>query len=485
MKKRKQREDDEDGGVDASKGKCLRSTGVVVLPSERHTDLRKWLEKRGAEGLSTLKLSSSTDHGGGRCLRTKKALKTGDTILVIPQSCILSCKKLAQTSFCQRAAACIRNAGEIATDEFLMLLSMAAGRTCESHEFHVYLSSLPETSDNLPFLWPRKIVERLIDTNLFSSLCKYRDIVDKKYASLVGIIRTAHPDLLPKSFKNEDVRWAHAHYMSRRFPAHLCCDLSLSLRPDGETTPAASGSKLHGSVGVMIPFLDLMNHNQSTHIDWRGTAKGVEFRCGNESISAGHEVFMNYSGNAGGKGNDVLMLIYGFSYFGNQYDAYSLKLSARVPESENNEKSDPTEETSTRNVEIGTFRLLRSDHPDVRRGLVAQIPSSIWRAMSDPLTFATKRRAAEERERRRDTEDAEEEEDAPPHVEWEDVNALLHTIKHRLGPFLRTQKRDQSMASGETKTPADPRERFVAIYRNGQREILEEVANILGEMIGE
>ena len=69
-------------------------------------------------------------------------------------------------------------------------------------------------------------------------------------------------------------------------------------------------------------------------------------------------------------------------------------------------------------------------------------------------------------------------------VEWEDVNLLLQTVRARIQPFLQTKERDMKQASA-TIFNENPRAQFVSMYRDGQRQVLEDIIDKLKTMIGE
>ena len=66
-------------------------------------------------------------------------------------------------------------------------------------------------------------------------------------------------------------------------------------------------------------------------------------------------------------------------------------------------------------------------------------------------------------------------------VDFEDVEMLLRTLQGRLQPFLVTKEIDVQLCESKE---SDFRERFVAIYRDGQRKTLEDVIHVLNSMLG-
>ena len=65
-------------------------------------------------------------------------------------------------------------------------------------------------------------------------------------------------------------------------------------------------------------------------------------------------------------------------------------------------------------------------------------------------------------------------------VNEDDLNILLGTLQQRLAPFQATAERDRHFASaGVGSGGHDPRVAFIAMYRDGQRRVLEEVVTSL------
>lgn len=61
---------------------------------------------------------------------------------------------------------------------------------------------------------------------------------------------------------------------------------------------------------------------------------------------------------------------------------------------------------------------------------------------------------------------------------------MLQTVLSRIQPFLKTKEDDSKYAS-EPISNGDPRQQFVSMYRDGQRQILEDIIVKLKTMISE
>ena len=109
----------------------------------------------------------------------------------------------------------------------------------------------------------------------------------------------------------------------------------------------------------------------------------MSFVCGStkkvQGVIAGGEVFNHY----GSKGNEELMTAHGFAIYNNLYDSFGLNLSMRLSSNVNvNEK-----DGNGNNKHVGVFWIYRSQNPDVLNGEIEQIPSELWRAVSNPMKY--------------------------------------------------------------------------------------------------
>ena len=511
----------------------LQSTGKKS-PSSLHHNLLEWLQKQGTTGLSTLEFRPSKKVGGGIGTFTTQDIQPGSSIARLPQTCVLTATKALRSTFGQACSAAIEN-DSTGTDEFILLLWMAIGRKDSTHPFHPYLASLPQLP-SLPISWSITLTNTsttLENTNLGAALESHRTLIHTTYRNLVDVVQAKCPTLIPAAYNHNDLAWAHDNYLSRRFPKRLAIEPTMVQvvrekekkkekekekkkngnkrnRISNSSSPcsnldlnqnivASTCSSLHGELGVMLPLFDLLNHSYETDIDWSGTALGVSFNCGIQSngIQAGKEVFNNY----GNKSNEELMMSHGFAMSNNLHDSYGLQLSVRMqPETETETEtssssssttsisstSSTTLSTPTSTFLVGTFRLYRSNNPDVESGHIEQIPSELWRAVSDPMAYMQQKL---EQKSETITKDADNDDDNANiknaiQVEWEDVNLLLQTVRARIQPFLQTKEDDLKQASA-TIFNENPRAQFVSMYRDGQRQILEDIIDKLKTMIGE
>lgn len=165
-------------------------------------------------------------------------------------------------------------------------------KSCRSR----YISLLPQSAEETIPIFYNKQAHRLIQgTNLGSEFAEKITNWKKEFAQCGGA---------DKGFTEEEYIWASTIFTSRSFPASL-------IYPDED--------KL---LSMLIPFVDFLNHKPYTLINW-DAHDGKNFRLvAGETVAEGQEAFNNY----GAKGNEELLLGYGFCIKNNPFDTVPLKL---------------------------------------------------------------------------------------------------------------------------------------------------------------
>ena len=93
------------------------------------------------------------------------------------------------------------------------------------------------------------------------------------------------------------------------------------------TTPP-DPTKIAGTLGVMFPFYDMLDHQAGHSITWEAGNGTIRFRCVDE-IKAGEQIYNNY----GPKGNQELLFTYGFAIEDNPLDSVDgIVFGCRCPE---------------------------------------------------------------------------------------------------------------------------------------------------------
>ncbi|KAJ9092097.1 hypothetical protein QFC21_006962 [Naganishia friedmannii] len=227
-----------------------------------------------------------------------------------------------------------------------------------------YITTLPTTSELLtPFQWKADEVALLEGLNLGHAVKARRDLWRREWEGVKSALEKLLEGRNNGGFSWENYLLANTYISSRAFPSSLLDPSSSSIpinpsqlanedgmssaapsalsRPANEVTPT--------SYPVLIPGLDTLNHRRNQAVTWVSSAlptsteedaaaqsdsqktyRSKQERCVGlvvrTEVEANEQVFNNY----GPKGNEELILGYGFSIPENPDDTLALKLG--IPE---------------------------------------------------------------------------------------------------------------------------------------------------------
>jgi hypothetical protein len=306
---------------------------------------------------------------------------------------------------------------------------MCIGRVgTADHPWHAYLAALPASSPE-PTCWPIHLREELRATPVGVSLTAARDFVQRVYDGFVARLVRERNDLIPAGIDSVDsLLWARGMCRSRSFPISLEGPVGSG---EGAVPVFGPEGTEESSSGVLLPFFDLLNHRHGQPIEWNSNSTHVEFAtpC---AVKSGDEVYNNY----GGRPNEELIFSYGFCIHPNAMDAVSLVLACK---------------TDTGACSSKRFY--------VRKEANGGVPAELFKAMA-ALTY-------EQDEGEEDTEDS---------VGLEEIEALVAAFSQKLSALEASRDKDNLvLAAPPPPSDLDLRELHIAVYRNGQREILSEV----------
>ncbi|KAK6533189.1 hypothetical protein TWF281_007341 [Arthrobotrys megalospora] len=186
----------------------------------------------------------------------------------------------------------------------------------ERGQFWPYIRLLPETFDT-PLYFDEDEMERLAGTNLGAG-----DVVLRKQVWTqeweVG------KELLEEAGNIEDIEeytWelylrAATIYTSRSFPSKL---VGIATNTPADKPTESSDDT---DFPVLIPLVDILNHKPNTKIIWEPTSISFSLRTP-ENLPLGSQVFNNY----GPKGNEELLMGYGFVIPENPTDSLAMKFT--------------------------------------------------------------------------------------------------------------------------------------------------------------
>lgn len=226
---------------------------------------------------------------------------------------------------------------------------------------------------------------------------------------------------------------------------------------------------------VLFPLMDIGNHNPIAKVDWTYDPGRFSLTVQDE-IAKGEQVFNNY----GPKGNDELLMGYGFCITDNPHDCVHLAMRQPQPglqEMLRTSRLGYFKTSGEWNTEAATFKLVRSQ---VLQAVSQEsTPSQIWDAIPVPLAEFFCYNVQLER----------------GHTILpigDPQQYLYHGWGRRLLPRMayhmlmalvpKTTKLAQSTTTLPS-TPQNPRQANAKIYRDGQYEILDAVQTSLARFV--
>ena len=435
----------------------MKKRRTAALPAEL-SGLLAWLKERGATFDDTIELRTTSSAGVG--LFAKRDLSAGETLVSVPQSCALTAGVALASELGVAVAAAAEKLGcaEACTAELVTWLFMCRGRTEPGHAWHAYLVSLPAAPD--PASWPEAQRAELDGTTVGGAV----DEALQHAAQCLGVVAqlaTEVPELA--SIAEEDLLWARGMLLSRQFPSHL----------GGENSTGSAGR----AAGCLLPLLDFLNHDAlGTPVTQalryvqpakRTAALGCVALTSGALIQKGAEIFISY----GDRPNEELLYAHGFCIRDNPMDDVALALV----------------------LDGGTFGGggEQEDEPfRIRRQTAGGIPSELLRAAA-----AAAAKQGEEGDAGMaaipPVLDAPLEVGAALEVGADECMLLHSALLERLQAALPSVAADRRslLAEGlldQGAGPADElhhgaarRRQYVAMYRQGQREVLLEAVTWL------
>lgn len=208
--------------------------------------------------------------------------------------------------------------------------------------FQPYIASLPTSQQiNSPYVWLPEDQKLLSGSNLGNSLKENLFNLIEEWWLVISLLPDSHPK--PEAhfmnmkfyyeykfyepqqlyeylndYQNENwtsfpaYLWALMIYKSRSFPCKL-------LKDDPEVDQI---NFVQDDVAMLIPVIDLLNHDPKAQVTWGATQEKFVFEA---TAHSGGQLYNNY----GRKGNEELLLAYGFCLKDNASDSVALKI--KVP----------------------------------------------------------------------------------------------------------------------------------------------------------
>lgn len=254
----------------------------------------------------------------------------------------------------------------------------------EKSPFKAYISALPQFPEMRasPYLWAPEETARLKGSNLGSSLRENIAKIVEEWWLVISIL----PDSIEKPkdhFINMKFYYEqkfhtdeelHAYIVGEgaafnnwtSFPSYLWASMIFKLRSfpgyllkDSSTDPVNYQQE---DSAILLPVIDLLNHSPAAKVVWSVENDKFVFST-NSPLKAGDQLFNNY----GQKGNEELLLAYGFCLDNNEADSVALKVKVpfeMLPELEKNGMKLPKISDYTTSVVQGDKKENYDDYKD-------------------------------------------------------------------------------------------------------------------------
>lgn len=306
------------------------------LKSAKVTSLIQWSESHGTSLSDGIVFSEILDANIGA-----NAPQDDHLLIKVPVKTILKLSDALQ-SFDFDAALLVKKTRNINAFAKLYLARERSPQYLTLSFFHAYIASLPTSQQiNSPYVWLVEDQNMLKGSNLGSSLRENLFSLIEEWWLVISLLpdSTAKPEKhflnmkfyyeykfyeheqLHKYLIEQEVEnwtafpaylWALMIYKSRSFPSKL-------LQGSPGVDPV---NFLQDDVAMLVPVIDLLNHNPRAQVTWAVENDTFVYET---TGHPGGQLFNNY----GRKGNEELLLAYGFCLSDNASDTLALKI--KVP----------------------------------------------------------------------------------------------------------------------------------------------------------
>ncbi|KAF2493363.1 SET domain-containing protein [Lophium mytilinum] len=323
----------------------------------------------------------------------------------------------------------------------------------KDHSFWApYINALPTAFDTLMYFEPEDL-KWLDGTNLDTFRNIRHSLWTSEYHLVMRALRERGID--SSQFSWDSYVWAASMYTSRGFDSTL-------VFPNLELD----------RFSVLYPFLDSLNHDSNARVDWDMKSDAFTLST-HETLKKGDEIFNNY----GSKGNEELLAGYGFCIPKNPFEQVAVRLGGLIPPIKQiireNHILDPKDMTED---DFGRDLYLRA--PDCKLGRydnhhswLGGIPPLLFKVALGIYLYTTSR---------------------PENLRYDRLDAkpgrhIIGAVRQLLQVL---EVRRQKIAGGApTSEPANTRQHYARIYRNGQLSVVNcniaELRKVLPQFVGE
>ncbi|KAK5682673.1 hypothetical protein LTS10_005802 [Elasticomyces elasticus] len=296
-------------------------------PEEKAETLERWFREQGGYLNPAVNIAHSQE--AGYRWQSNAPLAQGTRVTTVPHSfafCYLNALVDESLPFFRdrRHEFPVENLG------FFYLMAQYIHR--EESFWSAYLDTLPSPDSELTTpLWfdDAEDLAWLEGTDVLHTMLARRKVYEQYYSNGINSLRSAGVDTAPYTWNL--FRWSITMFTSRAFssavirPQESKYWTTYKMNSQGRRQTVlldmshAPAEDLHFS--VLFPLQDAGNHSNDAHVDWAYDPGRFSVSV-TDPVEAGAEVFNNY----GPKGNDELLMGYGFCIPDNPYDTVMLTL---------------------------------------------------------------------------------------------------------------------------------------------------------------
>ncbi|KAK9458034.1 hypothetical protein V1511DRAFT_491542 [Dipodascopsis uninucleata] len=258
------------------------------------TELAKWVVENG--GFCSADIEFREDQCGGTTAFAVSDISAGkQKILQCPLDLIIDYRKSAEDLFGSLVACPFKEKPEIAVRLFLCSQKLQG----QNAKWYNYIKSLPESFDT-PLYYGDDEFQLLRGTNIYSDASHRKTAWEEEWKDSLNMLG---PRFDKPRFTWELYLWACTVLTSRSFPSKL-----IDKNPLSKECP------------ILVPLIDTLNHYPRTSVEWHVDEHGFSLLEG--PLTSGSEVMNNY----GPKGNEELLMGYGFCIKNNEFDSVALRI---------------------------------------------------------------------------------------------------------------------------------------------------------------
>lgn len=320
----------------AAKTSLYRSLARSLATMSKLDQLLQWSQKEGASIPDSVKFSEVLPGNIGAEAPSADAL-----LLRVPTKMIFKLSDAIE-AFDFDAAALVKKTRNINAFSKLHLVRERSSQSLALSTFGPYIASLPTSKMiNSPYVWLPEDQSLLTGTNLGNSLKENLSGLVEEWWLVVSLL----PDSVPKPelhFMNLKFYYEYKFYKPQQlheyllednvenwtsFPAYLWALMIYKSRsfPSKLLHADPTVDKINfiqDDVAILIPVIDLLNHDPKAQVVWGVLNGNFVFEATNHP---GGQLYNNY----GRKGNEELLLAYGFCLPDNASETVALKI--KVP----------------------------------------------------------------------------------------------------------------------------------------------------------